>query len=59
MIKVNEIAGGCHSCTSSHYRGLAVDIDDSTNTTAMVQECWNMGGSYAADEKTHIHCNFA
>ena len=60
-IHVNEVAGACHHCGSAHYKGTAVDLDNSGKSAARQSEfmslCRSMGG-YALDEGNHIHCNF-
>ncbi|XP_060084568.1 uncharacterized protein LOC132563834 [Ylistrum balloti] len=54
---VNEIAGACHHCHSSHYLGTAVDIQTSSRNNEIMAKCRSMGG-FALDETSHIHCNF-
>ncbi|XP_052065552.1 uncharacterized protein LOC127705246 [Mytilus californianus] len=59
-VKVNEIAGACHSkITSWHYKGRAVDISK-RGVSRMRQQnymdsCRRYGGQ-SFDEKYHIHC---
>ncbi|BFZ14401.1 hypothetical protein BsWGS_17440 [Bradybaena similaris] len=57
-VKVNEIAGACHSCTSKHYQGLAIDLDDGPRDREFTNTCNNLGG-YGIDERNHIHCQFS
>ena len=58
IFQVNEIAGACHSCTSKHYLGRAVDVHNpSDQTSYMVTLCEDMGG-YGLDEGNHVHCHF-
>ncbi|XP_059172121.1 uncharacterized protein LOC131953101 [Physella acuta] len=56
-VKVNEIAGACHSCTSKHYSGTAIDLDDGPRDAEYMTACRNIGG-VAIDEGNHIHCQF-
>ncbi|KAK6176768.1 hypothetical protein SNE40_015003 [Patella caerulea] len=56
-IHVNEISGACHSCTSRHYRGLAVDLHNDGRSSEYMSKCVAMGG-WALDEGNHIHCQF-
>ncbi|BFZ14403.1 hypothetical protein BsWGS_17441 [Bradybaena similaris] len=57
-VKVNEIAGACHSCTSKHYQGLAIDLDDGPRDREFINTCNSMGG-LGIDERSHIHCQFS
>ena len=58
QLQVNEIAGACHSCTSKHYLGRAVDLHNpSGQSTYMINLCSNMGG-WAQNEGNHVHCQF-
>merc|ERR1711874_896777 len=54
---VNELAGACHSCTSRHYNGQAVDLHNDARSAEYMRECVAMGG-WALDEHNHIHCQF-
>ncbi|CAG5125935.1 unnamed protein product, partial [Candidula unifasciata] len=56
-VKVNEFAGACHSCTSKHYDGLAIDLDDGPRNQEYINTCRNLGGR-GIDERNHIHCQF-
>ncbi|XP_060561249.1 uncharacterized protein LOC132721018 [Ruditapes philippinarum] len=57
-IHVNEIAGACHSCTSKHYLGRAVDLHNpSGQSTMMLSLCTFLGG-WGQNEGTHVHCQF-
>jgi hypothetical protein len=69
-IGVTEIAGGDHSNTSRHYRGLGFDIStingagvssSNQNVTAVMALCKSLGatevlGPGDPDHGTHIHC---
>jgi len=54
---VNELAGACHSCTSRHYRGEAVDLHNDHRSAEYLRECTAMGG-WGQNEGDHIHCQF-
>lgn len=54
---VNELAGACHSCTSRHYNGQAVDLHNDARTSEYLRTCESMGG-WAQDEGDHVHCQF-
>lgn len=57
-VTITELAGGCHSCYSFHYAGLAVDLSWSDNRSAeYVAKCNEMGGT-GIDETSHVHCHF-
>lgn len=57
-IFVSSIAGACHSCSSRHYRGLAVDLSRRPNDFKYYMEkCRNMSG-LPINEASHIHCQF-
>ncbi|KAL4216412.1 hypothetical protein ACF0H5_024138 [Mactra antiquata] len=57
-IHVNEIAGACHSCTSKHYLGRAVDLHNpSGQSSTMLSICTSMGG-WGQNEGDHVHCQF-
>ncbi|GFO47803.1 peptidoglycan-binding domain 1 protein [Plakobranchus ocellatus] len=36
---VNELAGACHSCTSRHYNGQAVDLHNDARTREYLDTC--------------------
>ncbi|CAL1546606.1 unnamed protein product [Lymnaea stagnalis] len=55
-VTVNEIAGGCHMCTSLHYKGRAVDLDTRRKTEYRAL-CKKWGGD-APNEASHTHCEF-
>ncbi|XP_072023002.1 uncharacterized protein [Amphiura filiformis] len=64
-ILVNTITGACHSKTSKHYSGLAVDIQkesSASNYQAWMTKCTSMGGTaYGpgdAGHANHVHCHF-
>ncbi|RUS86195.1 hypothetical protein EGW08_006041, partial [Elysia chlorotica] len=52
-----ELAGACHSCTSRHYNGQAVDLHNDARTSEYLRTCESMGG-WAQDEGNHVHCQF-
>ncbi|XP_060561248.1 uncharacterized protein LOC132721017 [Ruditapes philippinarum] len=57
-IHVNEVAGACHSCTSKHYLGRAVDLHNpSGQSSTMLSLCTSMGG-WGQNEGDHVHCQF-
>lgn len=56
-IIINELAGACHSCTSRHYSGLAVDLHNDERSAEFLQKCTAMGG-WGQNEGNHIHCQF-
>lgn len=57
-IFVSSIAGACHSCTSKHYLGLAVDLSRrSDDYNYYMQKCTNMSGK-PLNEGSHVHCQF-
>lgn len=56
-VKVNELAGACHSCTSKHYQGLAIDLGYGSRNREYINTCNNLGG-IGIDERNHIHCQF-
>lgn len=59
-LRVSEIAGGSHSSGSKHYAGTAFDVDQygGRSKATVVQRCSQLGASYAADEGTHVHCQW-
>jgi len=58
FIHVNEVAGACHSCTSKHYQGGAVDLHNPSGQSAtMLSICTSMGG-WGQNEGDHVHCQF-
>lgn len=56
-IIVNELAGACHSCSSRHYNGQAVDLHNDARTSEYLRTCVTMGG-WSQDEGDHVHCQF-
>ncbi|BFZ14404.1 hypothetical protein BsWGS_17443 [Bradybaena similaris] len=56
-VEVHELAGACHSCTPTHYQGLAVDLFNGPREQEYMDTCRNMGGT-AQNEVEHIHCHF-
>ena len=56
-MQINELAGACHSCTSRHYSGLAVDLHNDARSAEYLRKCTAMGG-WGQDESNHIHCQF-
>ncbi|ESO90851.1 hypothetical protein LOTGIDRAFT_163736 [Lottia gigantea] len=56
-VTITSITGACHSCTSKHYLGRAVDIRRNGPYSSYVTKCNQLGGR-GIDEGTHIHCQF-
>ncbi|XP_038067598.1 uncharacterized protein LOC119737366 [Patiria miniata] len=63
--QVNAITGACHSTTSRHYRGTAVDLQifSGSNYAAWMSKCSAAGaaenlGPGNAGHSTHTHCAF-
>ncbi|XP_022108097.1 uncharacterized protein LOC110988663 [Acanthaster planci] len=63
--QVNSIAGACHSNTSYHYQGTAVDLQvfDESSHVAWMNRCASMGavenkGPGDRGHSTHTHCAF-
>ncbi|KAK7090896.1 uncharacterized protein [Littorina saxatilis] len=56
-IIINELAGACHTCSSRHYSGLAVDLHNGARSAEFLQKCTSMGG-WGQNEGDHIHCQF-
>ncbi|KAK7090334.1 hypothetical protein V1264_010146 [Littorina saxatilis] len=54
---INELAGACHTCTSRHYSGLAVDLHNDARSAEYLHKCTAMGG-WGQNEGNHIHCQF-
>ena len=57
LTQIDELAGGCHSCTSRHYSGLAVDLHRDRRTPDYIRKCQEMEGKVRAERK-FIHCQF-
>ncbi|XP_055867298.1 uncharacterized protein LOC106076586 [Biomphalaria glabrata] len=57
-VYVTELAGACHSCTSKHYLGQAVDLRLSTRSQEYINTCKLMGG-FGQNEGNHVHCQFS
>ncbi|XP_070567110.1 uncharacterized protein [Ptychodera flava] len=65
-VQVNSISGACHSSTSYHYRGTAVDFQVSTGSKYLtwMSICSASGASENlgpgdAEHSTHTHCAFS
>ncbi|XP_022108118.1 uncharacterized protein LOC110988675 [Acanthaster planci] len=64
-IQVNSLAGACHSNTSHHYQGTAVDLQvfDESSHTAWMDKCGDMEavenlGPGNPGHSSHTHCAF-
>ncbi|KAK7499202.1 hypothetical protein BaRGS_00009462 [Batillaria attramentaria] len=56
-VTINELAGGCHSCESRHYSGLAVTLKSDRRSPDYIRVCEGMRG-YAQDKGEHVQCQF-
>ncbi|XP_076435368.1 uncharacterized protein LOC143275273 [Babylonia areolata] len=57
-IWINELAGACHSCTSRHYSGLAVDLHKFPGHYQRYMKACTDAGGWALEERNHVHCQF-
>lgn len=56
-IEIVEIAGACHSRTSRHYSGQAVDLKKDGREAEYLTKCQETGG-WGKEDTTSIHCHY-
>ena len=68
QVQINAIAGGCHSSSSHHYRGNAVDFQhfNTAGTNTIVEACQQQGAladpaieTNSLGQITHSHCAYS
>lgn len=57
-IMINALTGGVHSRGSSHYKGMAVDLDISIGNAARIETIARKYGGTRNSETNHIHLDF-